>query len=708
MKRGVTWLLVLLCVSSLSATAYLTYDHISFKDRIMNQAKGHVQELTRSAAESIDSILREVITATETLADDLSSGKLPKDEQVLKRRMAEILGGNPHFMSMAIAFKPYAYRPGRRLFSPYYRKNADTLFYQPIETRYDYTVHDWYSLPLKQGSNLWMEPFFAIMGGTLVTSYNAIFYEDDAVTHLKVPAGVVILGISLDEIKKILESLELGPSGYSALTSRKGVYLYHPNNQYVVEQKTIMDVARDLNDRDRLSLGERLMQGVSHGGIIDHVSVTTGLSSWLAYEPVRATGWTLQNTFIKNDVPLDFDTLRRQLIWITCLAMASLLSLAFLLIDVQGGDSRKLCIASIVVSGVLIAGIGAIWYLALSYETPRKEKSVAILDRATLGKVQEEYADRSNKRHTDPPIYLPTGVFLDSVRFTGDNDALITGYVWQKYDRTVPKDLSRAISISSAEDVRITETHRLQSNGTEVLRWQFQARVRERMSYTHYPLDREVLTLQILHKDINHNVVLVPDIPAYKLMNPTARPGLERGVALPGWTIEKTFFDLTEKGYDVDFGVVQSVLRENLPFLRFNIVVKRNFVDAFISNLTPLIVVVFMLFLLLMTTTCEDKTMVKMRTGTGLSLSMSSALFLVVVFSHIGVRQRIQAQDLFYLEYFYFVSYAAILGVTVSSILFAMANDLSFLQYRNNLVSKLVYWPGILGALFTITLAVFY
>lgn len=707
MKRSMPWLLILLCVLSLATTAYLTYQHISFKNRIMNEAKEHVQELTRSAAASIDRALRDIIIATETVADDLSSGKLPKDEQLLKRRMADILGGNPNLMSMVIAFKPYGYRSDRRLFSSSYKRISGTVSYRPTEAKYDYTAEDWYSVPLKQGRNLWMDPSFALAGRTLFTSYSAIFYEYDA-TRRKTPAGVVMVGISLDQLNKILEPLDLGPSGFCALVSARGVYLRHPNNEYVVEQKTIMDVAHEFGDKDRLWLGEQIERGVPGGGIIDHVSVTTGLSSWLVYEPVRATGWTLQNTFIKNDVPLDFDTLRHQLIWITCVAMVFSLSLSFLLFDVQQGDSGKLFLASIVVGGTFIAGIGAVWYLALSYETHRKDKGVAILDRAALGKIQKEYADRSNKRHTNPPIYLPTGVFLDSVRLTSDSDVLITGNVWQKYERSVPKDLSRAIWIPSAEDARIIEIHRLQSEGTEVVRWQFQARVRQHMNYSRYPLDREVLTLQILHKDINQNVVLVPDISAYKLLNPMTLPGLENGVALPGWTIEKTFFDLTEERYDVDFGVARTVLAENFPLLRFNIVVERNFIDAFISNVTPLIVIAFMLFFLLLTTSCDEATMGKLKTGAGLSLNMTSSLFLVVVFAHIGIRQRLQAHDTFYLEYFYFIIYVTILGVTVSSLLFAMAKQISILQYRDNLVSKLLYWPGVLGSLFVITLVVFY
>jgi signal recognition particle subunit SEC65 len=65
-----------------------------------------------------------------------------------------------------------------------------------------------------------------------IVAYSAIFYQQDAETHRKVPAGVVVICISLNEIKKILEELELGPSGFGALASRKGVYLYHTVNLF--------------------------------------------------------------------------------------------------------------------------------------------------------------------------------------------------------------------------------------------------------------------------------------------------------------------------------------------------------------------------------------------------------------------------------------------------------------------------------------------
>lgn len=263
MKRVVSWCLVLLCVASFSVTTFMIYQHLSLKSRITNQAKGDLQLLTRSAAVRIDMILRQVMNTAEGVAADLSSGSLPKDKQLLKRRLTEILNNNTSFFSAAIVFKPYAYSADRRLFGPYYKREAGALVYQEIESVYDYTVYNWYIEPLNKGTSSWIEPYFGIAGNTLLTSYSALFYQEDPQSHLKIPAGIVCVDVSLDQIKDIVESIDLGPSGFGAITSQEGAYLYHPSNEYVVGRKTLLSVARKHNDKDRLALGKGMRKPVS-------------------------------------------------------------------------------------------------------------------------------------------------------------------------------------------------------------------------------------------------------------------------------------------------------------------------------------------------------------------------------------------------------------------------------------------------------------
>jgi hypothetical protein len=430
----------------------------------------------------------------------------------------------------------------------------------------------------------------------------------------------------------------------------------------------------------------------------------------MAYEPIPTTGWSLQNTFIKADLPINYDILRRQLILITCAGMLFLVTLLSLFFRVYEGGQMKLWLASGLVSIILLSGIGAIWYLSLLYDSEEKGESITIVDRETLSKIKSTYAERSDKRNTDPPTYIPTGVFIESARFADVDDVIMTGYIWQRYDESIANDLSREFIIPYAEDIKIKEIFREKKKGKkeEFIRWHFQARLRQRFAHAKYPIEREIIELWIIHKDLNRNVVLVPDFPAYQLTNPTSLPGLDKGLTIPGWELIKSSFELVEKGVDPCLGVRQTMMQETFPMFRYNIVIKRNFIDSFISNLTPVIVVAFMLFVIMLTMTSDIKLIEKMRAGTGLTLSLCSALFIVVTFSHIGVRRRILAEEIFYLEYFYFVIYAAILFIAVSSIMFVMAKGVPFIQYQDNLLCKLLYWPILLGTLFCISIMYFY
>jgi uncharacterized membrane protein len=149
-------------------------------------------------------------------------------------------------------------------------------------------------------------------------------------------------------------------------------------------------------------------------------------------------------------------------------------------------------------------------------------------------------------------------------------------------------------------------------------------------------------------------------------------------------------------------------LSEEHPVLRFNVVVKKHFLDSFVSNQFPLIVVSIMLFALVVTTTSEEKLMDKMKTTAGMALSMSSALIFIVVFSHIGLRRIVVSDDIFYLEYFYFVMYVAILTVALVSIVHALQGKHELLHYRDIHLVRLLYWPVIFATLFAFTLGVFY
>ena len=261
--------------------------------------------------------------------------------------------------------------------------------------------------------------------------------------------------------------------------------------------------------------------------------------------------------------------------------------------------------------------------------------------------------------------------------------------------------------MSDATSLEVSEPFQQREQGADVLRWHFTGTIRHRFNHAAYPLEQATIGLRLLHEDLNHNVVLVPDLAAYKIINPTSLPGLEKGLYLPGWEITRSFFDLRSRRYDTNFGLERSLAKEDFPALHFNIGIRRVFVDAFISNLTSVIIVTVLLFTLLMIASNDEHLVGFMQAGSGRVLSICVAMFFVIAYTHTDIRRKIAAEEIFYLEYFYFLIYAAMLWVCINSVLYARGTRVWLIQYRNNLISQLLFWPMLMGLLFAVTVFVF-
>ena len=623
-------------------------------------------------------------------------------------RLRELLERYPHFLSAALSYKPYAFAPGRRLYSVLHARKNGRIERIQLDTVYDYTKpkYDWFGAAIDNGPR-WSQPFYGEASSSLLVAYSVPFHGDmDTAGGRRSARGVVTITISIEEIGRIIESLDLGPTGFGALVSQEGAYLYHPDTELVISRKTLRQIAQEQNDRDRLILAEQA--GKRGSGVLDHRSISTGLESWLIYAPIPSTGWSMQNTFVKDDLPWDVDLLRRQLIWITTVLVIFVSSVAALLCRVCSGNRTRLWVASATIAIFLAAGIGALWKISLSHNSISGREGVRISDKAGLIRIMNAYTRASSDRHTEAPVYIPTGIFIESASLDFAGDLTVSGYIWQKYRLGEQDAVPRGFTIGGASSLTTQENYNTKEKGFEIVRWNVRCTVPQQIDHLKYPLEQDRLSLQILHKDLNHNVLLVPDLAAYNFINPTALPGLRKGLTLPGWKIERSFFELRENIYNTNFGLERPLHKERFPSFCFSFEIKRNFTDAFISNLTALIIVTILLFTLLMITSKDEQHLSVMLAGSGRILNICASMFLVIVFSHVNIRRTIVVEQVFYLEYFFFLTYFTILLVSLNSVLYSANAKIRLVQYQENLIPRLCFWPCLFALLFTITVCAFY
>ena len=236
--------------------------------------------------------------------------------------------------------------------------------------------------------------------------------------------------------------------------------------------------------------------------------------------------------------------------------------------------------------------------------------------------------------------------------------------------------------------------------------WYFRVSVRQDFDYAHYPFDLQTVWLRMWHQDFNRRVVLVPDLNSYKILTPVALPGLEKNFVLPNWSLKASYFNYNFNSYNTTFGVRPATSEERQPELYFNIVVQRKFLSPFITNIVPLLVVAILAFTVLMTINKDGGQLLGF-SGFGV-VEACAAFFFVVTITQAQVRDALEVSNLIYLDYFYFIIYLVLLGVSINSILFTRTDGFHLIEYRDNLIPKMAFWPLLLGLLLVVTQWVFY
>ncbi|NOQ36682.1 MAG: hypothetical protein GQ569_12445 [Methylococcaceae bacterium] len=694
-------ILILICLSSFFASILLIYKYISYQDNIYREARDNLQILTADAAKELDVIIKQTMISAEDLAEKLSNDEISKEN--IKTTLEQTAKSNTNFYGATITFKPFAYETNTKFYSPYWYQqttedgNVIWKYLEPSDVA-DYTTpeYGWYFKPMQEKKSRWSEPYWGEGGKTYMISYSALIYKSSSTTEKEV-IGLVAIDISMERIKKIIESLDIGVNGFGGLTTQEGNYLYHPNSDYVLSHKNLKDVAKEKNDNDRLILANKAK--LRESGVIDHISTSTGEESWLIFRAIPSSGWSLQNTFIKSDINIDIDTLRQQTITITILLIIFFISLFSRIITVDALTDNKIWLIVGLSSLVLFIAIGTIWKLALTFEKPESKNVTKILSKQTVRKVITDYNQRNLAKFLDKPLYIPTGIYLETIKFNTPNDMSMTGRIWQKYPNDFPENLKKGFQISSSSNIEIVETSRQKLKNSEVIEWRFQSDVQVEIDYSRYPLEVEHVGIQILSWN-KRKVILVPDLAAYKFTTATLLPGLSKNIFLSGWEITDSFFTLKKQNINTNFGVEGNFDQEEFPTLSYQVGIKRIFIDAFISNLTPLIVITVILFLVILLPTA------KLDASRILGICVSA--FFVVVFSHLAIRKNISIGEIFYLEYFFFVTYFAILIAPLNAFRVALDIKDNFFEYHDGLILKIGYWPTILSLFVLITILKFY
>ena len=691
-------LFLLLTIASFLLSGFLLKVYLGDRSRIEAMSHEAARAQVRAAALEINKKKRRLMEKGIILGDQIDKNKI--DAEAMNGLLRQTLVNTPSLHGIGVAYTPYAFSPELELFSSAFERDGKHL--KPVTQKEDYTESrfTWFHSPIANNRPLWVEPHFDAKGKHLVRFCVPLYRAGDK----KKPDGILYLLYPVDRVSGYKAYFNLGKTGYAYILSKKGTYIVHPTEELVrTERSYFQRINEETRDEDMRILGIKAISPSSAHEVasIDHIDDVTGQSSWVFYQNLESTGWALIAVHLKEKQ--SHQELRRERIRI-CLSLLLFLSFLFVLVF-RGYDRERarLWMLSTSISLLLIAVIGLVWVFSIDDPPVEPKKSVTIVDRVALDAFKKERTVLAGRLRSKPPIFVPVGLFVQSIAFTGANDVLLTGYMWARFPKK--ENFDRTIIFPEKADGDVDEVSKREEGDEEVVTWNFKVTLREQFEYSQYPFDKENVWIRLWPGAFDKNVVLVPDLSSYTLTNPVSLPGLGKDTFLSGWTLEQSYFDYKYNSYNTNVAGVDRTNQSETPELYFNIIARRNFLGPFISEVIPLLVVICIIFGMLLQGS---------RRGDGPNFTVleilggASALIFTIIIAHIDLRKTVVADEILYVEYFYFTTYLIILGVSVNSFLFARNNSALFIRYRDNLIPKLLFWPISLLTILIVTLAIFY
>ncbi|WP_419995931.1 hypothetical protein [Streptomyces boninensis] len=366
--------------------------------------------------------------------------------------------------------------------------------------------------------------------------------------------------------------------------------------------------------------------------------------------------------------------------------------------------ARRTVAASALVSLVLAGGIVTTWLQVSGDESEKLSQGRVVRTTAEADALLDKELGAGQTR-------VPTGMLLQQVDFDGPSLVKANGYVWQRLPKDVPEK-SEGVVFPNAEDSHSsTEVFRKQhADGTRTVGWYFQVTLHQKPDYRRYPLDRQNVDLEMWsNRFTEDSLVLVPDFSSYPPWANDAMLGVDPDLDIPGWNPTFTTWSYLDLDYRTSMGASTGDYRasEGRPNLYFNVGMARKWHNPLLDSLIRSAIVSLMIFLsLFIYTRVDDDRRSHFGFSTWGAVTFGVSMLLVIVVDQSSVREVTGSRGMAYLEYFAFAQYVVILWVAIDAVLLGRRRSAG-LEWGDNRLAKLLYWPLLLTLIFAATLWVF-
>lgn len=685
----------------LAVSIYFIYDYAKYiYDREETSLRIGQQSMTKVKTE-IAQILDEVIEEGNRIKSIVETQRLSKQE--LAELVEERSKKSFYIHGLAVAYKDFAYDNEERLFAPFYDKRQRHVI--QLGQKYDYTIDSvttniWFYEPMESREPEWTDPFFGTGAKQLIANYGVPFFLDGS----SQPAGVISIAMDLKKIGAKMDSLTIGSTGTAMVFSESGKVVAHPESEYILDV-SLQSIAKELG------LGNVVdVMLLTKEGYLDF-SRYLGNKTYAFYSEIPNVGWKAMIVFNSADLLGIADLLQTKLILICHGLSGFVFFLLLLLLNRRSELKSQLWSVSVYLSLIIIFNIIVMWYFNLNFNFSKgSEKEVFIDNRTSLAAFINNENQRVTKLGLDKFIPVSTGIFVEEFEFKDSYNVFIRGEVWQKWPKHLARFYDAGIRFPQEALSAITHIDKL-SEKTEknfvTHTWKVKVLLKMPFDYSKYPFDVRDIKIEIMYPDPESGILLVPDVDGYSSILANTFAGINKDIFMNDSKLLSTQFSFNFVNYNDRFGNKKFSGLNHFPIMKYSINLKRRLLNVLVMNIIPIIVVAAMIFLIFYSITKDkdDKSGVSMMGA----VQSSAGFFFVLLVAHIDLRRRLSTPSLTYIESFYLTMYVILALLAINVVVFTKSNEESrFVNFRDNLIVKVSYWPVLLFIWMFITLIKFF
>lgn len=547
--------------------------------------------------------------------------------------------------------------------------------------------------------------------GGVITYQQRIFGFDEQ--GRKVALGRVAARVRVDDLERAMALQDMGNYGYRVLFDHDGQALWHPLREMVKNAFLFMPYAEKKYSFKQHSMVYSAFHQNRPVTIEGIRNIISGQSSVLRLESVHTTGWMIGMVMLENELTVPDSVVKRcvlniLLTFVLFMLISGLIAVVFSPSpEILAKRMRKY---SWFTSVLFIAGVGGIWILQISKGVRSSYVHECITERSQVARFIKTETWKAKDAGEKPRQCIPTGLMISSARISEIPETVeLAGLIWQRIPDSLSIENTAGFWFPDEIETRKKEVYRMRDGDATVIGWKFNTRIHQDFRTSIYPFDWLDVNLRMRQREDAVSARLIPDLAAYAIISPTAKPMITSDFTLPGWRIENTYlkFGNDQSLKAVYLGFHHSRLRPEMNDLVLVLSIGRDWVSSFVSVLIPVLAIFSILFSNIYMITNQDETRKQFNFNAMAASSIGSGLALFVVIAIQNVRTRVIPEGILYVEKIYFIIYMAIL-VNVVVAIFVTEKRGFILSYNNGLIVRYLYWPCYTAILFLVTSLEFY